>query len=129
MKQETDVNAEDAPRQIESDLNSLRVKVAKLCGWKFSHISKWSDRPVYWVPHDLARTTELPNYPSDLNACAEFEKECPDRRRTYMDALCAEVKASNLGSGHFDYADLEAVACATAEQRCRAFVAVMEGKK
>lgn len=143
-----------APDQTSvQGLNALRVKVAELSGWKRIHYrtalaDHWlapgaePEFPTDEVtgvmpfprPHAEWEEPEdpldyMPNYPSDLNACAEFEKTLPDRRREYIDALCDAVKSPRIWSNHFDYADLEAVVHATAEQRCRAFVALHEGTK
>lgn len=96
---------------------ALRLKVAELCGWtrekdEFEH-DWWRSLEGQW-------THDLPDYPNDLNVCAEFEKGLRESplRFDYFVALqdvMEEIVIQN-------------VIFATAEQRCRAFVEVMKGK-
>lgn len=156
LKDETHIasKASTPPRQMESDLNSLRVQVAELCGWKWFKLGKredgtfvflkvderglgqfWHDhgavefpRPENWREYDI---TGPPNYPSDLNACAAFEKMLPEeglngQQTRYSDALIEIVTADLPAGRRFVAFDLIS---ATAEQRCRAFVRTMEASR
>jgi hypothetical protein len=65
---------------------------------------------------------ELPDYCNDLNACYEFEELLKGvERNRYYDALLEQRTESNPSDVAFG------IAHATAEQRCRAFVATMKG--
>lgn len=113
--------------------NALRVKVAELLGMG-QHV--WSKSPgdvpcIGFIPqcqlcmiktdengaNDLCIMAEFPDYPNDLNACAEFEKGLTitqyDLFALQLNRLCEEDR----------------VLSATATQRCRAFVALHEGKE
>lgn len=58
------------PKQIQA----IRIAVAEVAGWNFVRLSTYNDkRPVYAHPTTEALTTELPNYPADLNAVHEVE--------------------------------------------------------
>lgn len=110
----------------------LRAKVAELCGWKKEvtpfkrHGHELWGLPntqldqAWWHP-DIAGCRGLPpDYPSDLNACAEFEKGLNDNQRVaYLRHL--------IGRTHI-IGEITAAIFATAEQRCRAFIATMEGQ-
>lgn len=62
--------------------DEIRIAIAEACGWKLTladNTTHWTDRwtdpnggsyesGAYFLPPDP------PNYPGDLNACAEFEK-------------------------------------------------------
>lgn len=114
----------------ENSLSELRVKVAELCGWRFvvhptTGIGGYWERGMQgregyergdWGSRELA--IGLPDYPHDLNACAEFEKMLTaEQRRKYVSRLLCEVSEAVPYWGCIN---------ATAPQRFRAFIAVME---
>lgn len=99
----------------------LNLKVARILGWKFKDHC-WEKG---W--HDDKGDGPPPNFVSDLNACAEFEKCVP--QYSYGLQLLIELgEAPDLSSMSVDRDDFPFVAFkvarATAEQRCRAFVTV-----
>lgn len=112
---------------MESDLNSLLVKVAELCGWtEVAGGSRGDPCERIWRKNGVGfRWYELPRYPSDLNACAAFEKMLTAEQCELYQAYLS------YGEGYIDdgYAATEFVFHTPAEQRCRAFVAVMDEKK
>lgn len=116
-------------------LDELRIKVAELCGWKKEQIEAWKvvrdlkkeqsklprprDSFSGWSMIDKIEAAESseqyygdpPDFPSDLNACVEFEKGLTNkdlcvRYILNLDAVCGD----------------ESIISATAEQRCRAFI-------
>lgn len=100
-----------------TDLNALRVKVAELCGFR-NIVSNFD-----WG-HELYGDRELgnelvPNYPRDLNACAEgFEKDAPlEYWRALSDITGAGGKSISLQQ-------FRRIGLATAAQRCEAFVLI-----
>jgi hypothetical protein len=120
--------------------NELRVKVAELCGWKrygppFGDEYRpqcWTRQPfdpnldLLWtegnIPND--HTYNLPDYPNDLDACHEMEKLLHESQ---FDDYCTKLwHITNTGTGEV-VGQFELI-CATAEQRCRAFVATMEAR-
>ena len=69
--------------------DEIRVKVAELCGWTFEPsrerqkrgylISpKFKEKVTLWKDGQLGGGDALPNYPEDLNACAEMESTLKD---------------------------------------------------
>lgn len=70
-----------------------------------------------------------PAYSTHLNACATAEKHLrstrPDLWRAYINALAEET---SFYPGMPTLASMERFATASAEARCRAMLAVMEGK-
>lgn len=118
----------------------LRVKVAGIVG-KLQCYQRddmviierknwgWADHlgfePVNWEQAHLCRDLgSVPDYPNDLNACAEFEKTLSwEQGVRYRIAL-----AFNSDGRNAVFPSVEAALChATAEQRCRAFVTTLEG--
>ncbi len=114
----------------------LRVKVAELCGWKQIATElemKFFGGPQQRETDEAVSSFMLPDYPNDLNACAEFEKTLTDHQlRIYGDQLQEILRWYIVGYIEQDYranfVKLAKIACATAEQRCRAFVATMEAR-
>jgi len=113
--------------QNESSLRKLRVRVAELCGWRYP-LDRSESKPPYEMNEPsalrykrLART--IPDYCNDLNACAAFEKTMTEDQGVQF-RLCLMFNSDGPRS---TFRSVEAALChATAEQRCRAFVAVME---
>lgn len=111
--------------QGQTDLRALRIKVAELCGWIVC-----STGDGCWI-HTVTKhhhtlqggggTEPLPDYPNDLNACAQFEKALKGQQRhRYYDVLLEQ----RTESVPFDVAF--GIMSSTAEERCRAFVAALE---
>lgn len=117
----------DSPRQLTKNMNKppdlnelLRVRVAELCGTLACPGCGWKQL-VCW-PHDH----EVPNYPEDLNACTEFEKGLsPGQKQRY----CRHILVAIPEAGGITEYEYEVCTFATAEQRCRAFIATMEAAK
>ena len=94
----------------------IRVKIAELCGWKRRAWQDRKGRPCKsWTSpegHDMAGMP--PNYPADLDACAEFEK-------THINATTESLYRNFLvlqcGEGRYHRS--------TARQRCNALLATM----
>lgn len=102
----------DLPPNVgSSDLDQLRVRVAELCGFVRSNTVWQKDGMCF-------RRPDLPDYPRDLNAMHEAEGALTtdDELSRYTDELATECGT------------MREIAFATAEQRARAFVKVMEGK-
>lgn len=102
--------------------NELRIKVAKLCGLK--HFQPLY--PLYAIRADdprgeYGKTLPVPDYPNDLNACVEFEKtlDTEELQLRYTEAL-VQIPWTSAWS----FFDAFKAVCATAEQRCRAFLKV-----
>lgn len=80
----------------------MNIKIAELCGWQTSAPS--------W---DVGKH-DCPNYTADLNACHEFEKTLtPEQESAYWEHLLQAHEYIQPWAG-----------CATARQRCEAFLRV-----
>lgn len=102
----------------------LRVRVAELCGWKrYRSAMQAKDNPApdrWKLAGNIVR--EVPDYPNDLNAMHDAEKTLTREQGFHFNdhlSACFEWKAK-------DGADTW-IWHATAEQRARAFCAVLEG--
>lgn len=112
--------------------NALRIKVAELCGYKWFPIPRFNtDQKVLALDETNADAIRLgdwvwsltPDYISDLDACHECEKTLtPEQRYNYI----ALVLGKSWGEV-WTSEDAFNLCHATAEQRCHAFVATMEG--
>lgn len=99
--------------------DELRVRVAELRGWKNHARGSYHD----WRDADgCSRNTStgMPNYPADLNACHEFERNL------------AGFNPQTAKSQYGDYISaLQTITgwwrtpCAPARARCEAFLTVM----
>jgi hypothetical protein len=121
------------------DSTKLRIRVAELCGWDWDENSAWNpvgqrhDRNHHPFANEPDGISLLPDYPNDLNACHEFEKwllsqSKINKRETPFHHYFHELHKVCANSDEFD-APMKAenwAVTATAEQRCRAFVATME---
>lgn len=88
---------------MDTDKEKLWIAVAEALGVKVKYFS------------DI-----IPDYPNDLNACHEFEKTL-SREQAVKYRL---ILARNSDGPKAQYRTVEAAMChATAEQRCRAFLA------
>ena len=108
--------------------SELRVAVAEARGWKRKLVPPTKDGPenpyeefqhTWWYKPD-GKFGQPPNYPGDLNACAEFEATLSTdiMRWKYIGRLIDETKAESLEV----YAEAFILATATARQRCIAFL-------
>lgn len=117
---------------------AMRVKIAEACGWtdictqctdsfeRYVHPAnrQFTLRGNPPKPRTTAYRISIPDYCNDLNACHEMEKVLTSRQRCLFEA---EILQITTGKDRFDYdrGDLIAVITATAEQRCRAFIATL----
>lgn len=114
----------------------IRIKVAEAMGWKppfnerewlYNSGSEGEDVYGKFVGTDPCGDREqVPNYPFDLNACAEFEAELKKLRvfSSYLSnlALICGFNAQGNEAWFKLHAGLEAVCSATARQRCLAYL-------
>lgn len=119
-------------------LSELRVKVATILG---VNQHAWSKSPgdvpcIGFIPqcencfiktdeggaNEPCTMVDTPDYPHDLNACSEFEKMLKVEQVSDYFVRLRAIVTNN--SARVEYQ----VWHATAEQRCHAFVATMEGK-
>jgi hypothetical protein len=131
----------EPPSEKTVETQALRVKVAELCGWQ---CIEWRNNdcpnnadyhgirgvariisPQERAARNLYDWSRLPDYPNDLNACAEMEKVIK------ATGLCVEYVNELRDHSLPDNGTLSryGLVAATAEQRCRAFVAVMEASR
>jgi hypothetical protein len=111
----------------------IRIKIAESLGWTEIAMNGLYDQYEGLKPKGNYRNRNdwlrLPDYPEDLNACAEMEKSLGSLRPLY-DVLLIELTSE----GEFDhnkipivemhYVDALTGIHATAAQKCRAYVAV-----
>lgn len=95
--------------------DEIRVRVAELRGWV--HYASWHHPDI----EEPLFTPEPPNYPADLNACAEFERilstrEASEYNRT-LQSICLDAPDDGPASDYGWHA--------SARQRCEAFLATM----
>lgn len=104
------------------NLSELRIRVAELCGWHPTPEGYWTTNPAgQWA-------IELPDYPCDLNACHEFEEAISAHFLLFESHLKEICLRDWRGTGGDQPYCNSFPIHATAEQRCRAFVAVKGGK-
>lgn len=117
----------------------LRVEVAELCGWvrqlfqqDFGY--RWVKDGV-WTNWSNREPSPIPDYCNDLNACHVFKQALTTLQQKAMfvhHLLCLLSYDRNIPFFDGEAATPEfmemclALASATAEQRCRAFVKTME---
>lgn len=117
--------------QVQMNKNKLRVKVAEACGWKPYHEKggKLGEPEFYSPTGEFSLLEDVPNYPEDLNACAQFEAMLSDGEcNKYIKALFNLIQGTET---HWRDEFVETpwitaffIATATTEQRCRAFLKV-----
>lgn len=80
-------------------------------------------RPTSWVDEDFSGA---PDFPNDLNACAEMEHAILDTEWiAYKEALVSVTGAlKKAGIGELQELDTRLLISATARQRCEAFLRV-----
>lgn len=116
-----------------------RIAIVREMGWTDAHVKAWREvaelKREYrklpkkasfsgWAIADKIAKAErdpnylgdIPNYPADLNACAEFEKTLSDREWEKYVALLSQGITRTWWEG------ARAVCRAKAEQRCEAFL-------
>lgn len=111
----------------------INIKIAELCGWKiFSHCNNLWAPPRRVVEYECD-AYPTPNYAGDLNACHEFEKA---KLTTISLVTDYGIRLANIM--HRDHNHHPRIAdtgwkipvvgncswCATARQRCEAFLRV-----
>ena len=111
----------------EKEQSELRVKVAELCGYT----TEEREHHTIWIRPNgetLGYVAHLLDYSNDLNACAEFEKGLSKEQKEVYTCNLYRVVVNSDGRRHFPISAWMAfwLLSATAEQRCRAFVATME---
>lgn len=98
---------------------SQRIAIATACGWKRStnYCSDGTQVGHYWLSKDGESNNDIPDYLSDLNACAEFEKTLTGSQRNDYYSALYDMQTSRFVSDVMFHA-----MCATAPQRCEAFL-------
>lgn len=148
-----DTSAQDSIDR-EEDLNALRIRVAELCGYAYDELGilykdgmrtfgnseeytrqKCANYQRQGLGCELVtrRTTDT-DYPRDLNACHEFEEmldadQCAEYVRLlkrYHPTYCI-LDREQGDADEVNYQTFSLVHAA-AEDRCRAFVKVMESR-
>jgi len=96
---------------------AMRIAIAEACRWK-------PDRRGHWKsPHGNCHDDidGLPNFPENLDACAEMRKCVPKGKRQEYGIVLVDLVARDLGDEW-----VWNVADATAAQHCETFLRVME---
>lgn len=140
---ETALREIDQIRQVMADTGmkqkmseeQIRIKCAGLCGWtKEENYAFYQGgggngnivTTAWFFPYDKLHTNpryscDLPNYPSDLNACADFKAHM-DREQSVRFRLRLMFLSDGPSA---EYSTVEEALCdATALQRCLAFLHV-----
>ena len=99
----------------------LRIKVAELLGWKNIRVDwdyfDYQDDTGLVATNEIGYTLPLPDYPQDLNACADMEKSLI---HTPDESTWSEYREHLVGMLGKEWG------FATARQRCEAFILTME---
>ena len=88
----------------------MRIAIAEACGWEVISNTLCNVKPDKNGDPEIEPIAPLPDYPEDLNACAEFEKTLTDKELWQIDAIL------------FNLPDCRAPFVATARQRCLAYL-------
>ena len=117
----------------EMNPEQMRIAIAEACGYKWiTHTSsgivalsnvgpnqfwKYCERPL-----DVSGYCSfVPNYPSDLNACADMEKTLiSGKAREYYEVQLPQI--CGYGAMSFDFQNKRLIVSATAPKRCEAFL-------
>lgn len=98
----------------------IRIKVAEARGWKHYGCTGCAHLPCIcteYIAPDAETIGEVPNYPEDLNACAEFEATLTDEEfEKYRWLLWDAVKQPQVTEWNRAYLS------AKAHQRCIAYL-------
>lgn len=97
----------------------IRIKVAEAMGWKVNPVvHNLGIHPQLQRGHHI-----LPDYPADLNACAEFEATLTEMEQTHYTAhLIAQCGDVARESRNLKFVRLFYQITATARQRCLAYL-------
>lgn len=100
--------------------NEIRIAIAEVLGIKQAAavLKDQQERELAAYYQDRAKPTgKIPDYPKDLNACAEFEASLTDRRtyKTFLYIIVLEDPKNPDNDTTF----------ATAPQRCEAFLRIL----
>lgn len=97
--------------------DQILVKIAEACGWRKVGPKGFGSLKLVGIdPKEPAWPFSLiPNYPADLNACAEFEKTMTREQLMEYEHYLARVCG-------WSPLNMIPVYCATARQRCIAFI-------
>lgn len=108
------------------DFNELRVRVAELRGW--THIEVSGPYNVLCGCHPiLGGPKELPDFPRDLNACAEFRQSLSkEQKEIYMLHLYRKVTGHEHPPWPISAWMAFWLTDAKATDHCYAFIATME---
>ncbi len=116
--------------------SQINQTIAEILGWAKIETSIAPDgesmvcgvKPNYPDYSNPAKYT-IPNYHSDLNACAEFERTLsPAERCVYAETLCAITEGEIVDWGYYEgeasieWFQIAELITATAPQRCEAFL-------
>ena len=123
------IRDKECPAQTQrtpEQINRINAKVAELCGWTEifqAHGSQYGLNAALCKLNDKPMTFqwEVPSYYSDLNDCRDFEQ--PMEYETwleYQDNL--ENVCGCDGWEIMSWNERKAITCATAPQRCEAFL-------
>ena len=95
--------------------DEIRVRVAEICGWADIREEDRSGFGGYRGTDPNGKTLSfVPNYPADLNACAEMERTMTRAQLWLFDDYMLHICRDAMMAKH-----------ATARQRCQAFLTVM----
>lgn len=105
----------------------IRIAVAREMGWHHITPTLLSGKPLHGMGNFDAQ--EIPNYPTSLDACAEFEKTLTEgEREIYLGCL---YDFTNDGLNDYDgetiWGTVFEFVTMTAPQRCKAYLR-MKGK-
>ncbi len=101
--------------------DQMRVAIAGDQGWKWHGDKSWEKLGdmFYWKHENPVRVySPLPNYPSDLNACHEFEVKMDDDQ---FNRYLAELMPGRPIPRFASMDDYRKAFKATAPQRCEAY--------
>lgn len=114
---------------IEPITEAERVQIAETCGWTHGTWAFDCYRgPAWRSPNKqsyVCFASELPNYPSSLDAMHEAEKVLNAEQQLEYARLLHELFR---GQRHYLHIDFD-VLHATAAQRCRAFLTIIDQEK
>ena len=116
--------------------DEMRVAVAEECGAKrrpdldymlFAPVYVAGNTVEMWeINGSVVPRGKLPNYPADLNACAEFEEMLNEKEQVWYLQKLTQVRLRQGDRGTIACM-IDRLAFATAPQRCEAFLR-MRGK-
>lgn len=105
-----DAMSQQEPKGIQMTPDEIRIAVAECLGWEFpSNLILCSDGR-WGFKQGRQESDKVPDYPNDLNACAEFEATLTSQERETYAFWLAHI--CDFGTYIF----------ATALQRCEAFL-------